>query len=48
MKCVVKSACEKRARGLLWHHPETVGTEFAKYFKSRSGEGYDALLRRIK
>ena len=33
---------------LLWAHLETVGNEFAAYFKGRSGEGYDAFLKRIK
>jgi hypothetical protein len=32
----------------LWAHLETVGTEYAAYFKGRSGEGYDAFLKRIK
>lgn len=32
----------------LWSHLETVGNEFAEYFKARSGEGYEAFLKRIK
>lgn len=32
----------------LWGHLETVGNEFAVYFKGRSGEGYEAFLKRIK
>jgi hypothetical protein len=32
----------------LWGHLEAVGNEFATYFKGRSGEGYDAFLKRIK
>jgi hypothetical protein len=32
----------------LWGHLETVGNEFATYFKKRSGDGYDAFLKRIK
>ena len=32
----------------LWGHLETVGNQFASYFKARSGEGYDAFLKRIK
>jgi hypothetical protein len=31
----------------LWAHLEAVGNEFAEYFKGRSGEGYDAFLKRI-
>lgn len=31
----------------LWEHLETVGNEFAGYFKSRNGEAYDAFLKRI-
>jgi hypothetical protein len=33
---------------LLYQHLETVGSEYATYFKDRSGEGYDAFVRRIK
>ena len=33
---------------LLWSHLETVGDEFAAYFKGRSGEGYDAFVARIR
>lgn len=32
----------------LWGHLESVGNEFAEYFKGRSGEGYEAFLKRIK
>ena len=32
----------------LWMHLEKVGNEFATYFKGRSGDGYEAFLRRIK
>jgi hypothetical protein len=32
----------------LWGHLEVVGIEFATYFQNRSGEGYDAFLKRIK
>jgi hypothetical protein len=32
----------------FWGHLETVGNEFAAYFKGRSGDGYDAFLKRIK
>jgi hypothetical protein len=33
---------------LLWSHLETVGNEFAAYFKARSGDGYDAFVARIQ
>ena len=33
---------------LLYQHLEIVGTEFATYFKEKSGDGYDAFLKRIK
>jgi hypothetical protein len=33
---------------LFWSHLETVGSEFATYFKGRSGDGYEAFLKRIK
>ena len=33
---------------VLYQHLETVGTEFAAYFKDKSGDGYDAFLKRIK
>ena len=32
----------------LWAHLEAVGNEFAEHFKTKSGEGYDAFLKRIK
>jgi hypothetical protein len=32
----------------LWGHLEVVGNEFATYFKGKSGDGYDAFLKRIK
>jgi hypothetical protein len=32
----------------LWGHLEVVGNEFAAYFKGRSGDGYEAFLKRIK
>ncbi|MGQ0733612.1 MAG: DUF4760 domain-containing protein [Acidobacteriota bacterium] len=32
---------------LLWSHLEAVGNEFAEHFKQRSGDGYDAFLKRI-
>ena len=39
---------EKHKDPLLYQHLEAVGTEFATYFKDRSGEGYDAFIKRIK
>jgi hypothetical protein len=33
---------------LYWNHLETVGNEMADYFKRRSGEGYDAFVKRVK
>jgi hypothetical protein len=33
---------------MLYHHLETVGNEFAAHFKGRSGDGYDAFLKRVK
>ena len=32
----------------FWPHLETVGNEFAEYFKKRSPEGYEAFLKRVK
>ena len=32
----------------FWPHIETVGNEFAEYFKKRSPEGYDAFLKRVR
>ena len=32
----------------FWGHLETVGNQFAAYFKERSGDGYEAFLKRIK
>ena len=31
----------------LWSHLETVGAEFAAYLQGRSGEGYEAFLKRL-
>jgi hypothetical protein len=31
-----------------WSHLENVGNEFATQFKARSGDGYDAFLKRVK
>jgi hypothetical protein len=33
---------------LLYQHLETVGNEYAAYFRGKSGEGYEAFLGRIK
>lgn len=33
---------------VLYQHLETVGTEFATYYKNRSGDGYEAFLKRVK
>ena len=33
---------------LLYQHLESVGNEYATYFKRRSGDGYDAFIKRIK
>ena len=32
----------------LYHHLETVGNEFATYLKGRSGEGYEAFVKRVR
>ena len=32
----------------LWGHLESVGNDYAGYFKGRSVDGYDAFLKRIK
>jgi hypothetical protein len=32
----------------LWGHLETVGNDYAGYFKGRSADGYAAFLKRIK
>lgn len=32
----------------LWGHLETVGQEFATYFRGKSGEGYEAFVKRVK
>ena len=31
----------------LWSHLEIVGNQYAAYFQGRSGEGYEAFLKRI-
>lgn len=32
----------------LWGHLETVGTQFAAYFKARNADAYEAFVKRIK
>ena len=32
----------------FWGHLESVGNQFAVYFRARSADGYDAFLKRIK
>lgn len=32
----------------FWQHLEVVGTEFAAHFRSRTPEGYEAFVKRIK
>jgi hypothetical protein len=32
----------------LWAHLEAVGNDYAEYFKRKSGDGYDAFVKRVK
>ena len=47
LRAVLPQIREMNKDQLLYQHLETVGAEFADYFKARSGEGYDAFLKRI-
>ena len=48
MRDLLPEIRQRQKDPLLWSHLETVGNEFAAYFKARSGEGYDAFVARIK
>ena len=48
MRDVLPELRERFKDPLLYENLESVGEEFAAYFKNRSGEGYDAFLKRIK
>ena len=48
MRDVLPEIREQYKDPQLWPHLETVGNEFAAYFKERSPDGYEAFLKRIK
>jgi hypothetical protein len=48
LRDVLRPMREANKDPLLYQHLEAVGTEFAKYFKDTSGDGYDAFIKRIK
>ena len=48
LRDVLPAIREVNKDALLYRHLETVGTEFATYFKDKSGDGYDAFIKRIK
>jgi hypothetical protein len=48
LRDVLRPMRETNKDPLLYHHLESVGTEFAKHFKDTSGDGYDAFIKRIK
>jgi hypothetical protein len=48
LRDVLRPMREANKDPLLYQHLESVGTEFAKYFKDTSGDGYDAFIKRIK
>jgi hypothetical protein len=48
MREVLPHARQMMKDPLLYQHLEAIGNEFASYFKGRSGEGYDAFVKRVK
>jgi hypothetical protein len=44
---VLPEVRERYKDPLLWNHLESVGNEYAIYFRGRSASGYDAFLKRI-
>ena len=48
LRDVLPEIREKMKDPLLYQHLETVGEEYATYFKRKSGDGYEAFLKRIK
>ena len=48
MRDLLPEIRQRQKDPLLWSHLESVGNEFAAYFKGRSGEGYEAFVARIK
>jgi len=47
MRDVLPEIRQKYKDPHLWAHLETVGNQYATYFQRRSGEGYEAFLKRI-
>ena len=48
LRDVLPEIREKMKDPLLYQHLESVGEEYATYFKRKSGDGYEAFLKRIK
>jgi hypothetical protein len=47
MRDVLPEIRQKYKDPHLWSHLEAVGNQYAAYFRGRSGEGYEAFLKRI-
>ena len=47
MRTVLPEVRQKYKDPNLWSHLEAVGNQYAAYFQGRSGEGYEAFLKRI-
>lgn len=48
LRAVMPEIREAQKDPFLYQHLERVGNDFADYYKSRSPEGYEAFLKRIK
>ena len=48
MRDVLPEIREQYKDPQLWGHLETVGNEFARRFRSRNPEAYEAFLKRVK
>jgi hypothetical protein len=47
MRDVLPEIRQKYKDPHFWAHLESVGTQYAEYFQRRSGDGYEAFLKRI-
>ena len=48
MRDVLPQAREAQKDPFLYHHLQTLGNEFAAYYKGRSGDAYDAFVKRVR
>jgi hypothetical protein len=48
MRDVTPRLREMNTDPLLYQHLESIGNEYATYFKGRSSEGYEAFIKRVR